>query len=933
MKNRIISIILAIMLIVPCFAVFGTVASAATLPSTSDYINMEFASEAEKLEQMKYEQNENGEWVETDKPQLENQYMELYVHPVSGEIGIRNKVTGEIMLSNPYNVKNAGIDLSKQQYLSTLTLTYKNITYGGETTYYSYKDSCVHNQMKIEPILNGAGAKTGIKVIYEFGKKELVLPLALTKEDFDALMARMQTNDDANGTSYAKTAAKYYTYSEKEEIYIIKGTSEKNKQTLQSFFVSIGYTTDEMHADYEEVGFNYLTGYLNKGTYVDYSLGVTFEPSFKVAICYTLTDDGFTASVDAGSIEYDSKNYSLISMSVLPYFNAALHKTENGYTFLPDGSGTLIRYEDLRASGSNDNVTTSLYGPDYAYYTVSVKNQEQATFPVFGSVVTNKDVPCGFFAIIEKGDSLASITSHNDSNFHSVYSSYKVSASDNYDLADSFSSGASSSNVITVNGVSTYTGEIRVRYAMLTPASLSDVEHPSAKYDTSYIGMANYYRDYLQANGALTQLQESELTEYTRIFLEAFGSLQVEEKILTFPVTVSKELTTFQDIMKMHRQLSNIGVDNMTFILTGFANGGLENNYPTYIKWQNVLGGAEGYSELMGYAKESGLEIAPNVNFSYSQGVKTFSGFQYKKTAAKALDGRYTTKREYDASVQMFQRTGGVVISSGSYELAYDKFVKSASKYEITSLATRALGSDLSSDFDDDTGYIFREDSKINTQNMLSSLSEKSSYNLILDAGNAYALKYASGLTNVALDSSRLLNTSEAVPFTGMVLHGSIEFAGGAINMEGDDKYMFLKALENGAGLYYTVAMQNTELLKGTENYNQYYSVQFDIWRDKIAQTYNKYNAVMASKQSSYITEHEFLNSEYGYNVIRAQDLIDNPDKEPVKLNNSRVVRVEYANGEGFILNYNSYDVIVECGEFAEPVTIPALDFVSYGMN
>lgn len=913
MKKRIISMILAIVLMLPVFGALTV--SAANDAAAAEYVNTAFDSEEEKLAAMdKY---------------AENASMELYVSKISGEIGIKNKITGEIMLSNPYDVTITGnVDITRQQYLSTVILTYKSISSGIEVAYHSFKNSAIYgNQMQIAPIEGGA------MVTFQFGQKELILPYAILNEDLEAIFADMTAKDEEIAKTNIALIKQYMRYSEENNIWTLVSTSDKNKETLASFFEWAGYTLEEMHKAYERVGFDKDTRLLNYGTYVNTNLGGSADPYFKLSISYTLTDDGFKASVDTSTIEYDASSYSLVSIAILPYFNSALHKSETGYTFLPDGSGTLVRYEDLLAAGSTDNVATGLYGPDYAYYTISVKNQEQAIFPVFGNVITGRPVSSGFIGIIETGDTLATIVSQNDSFFHSAYSSFQISSSDKYDLADSFSSGASDSNVITVNGVSRYNGKLDVKYAMLTPSSLSNTASPTAKYDTSYIGMAAYYRDYLQANGTLSKLEASDLDEYTRIFLEVFGSLQVEERRLTFPVTVSKELTTFKDIIKMHKALSNIGVNNMSFILTGFANGGLEEEYPTYLKWQKVLGGEKDFAELMEYAQANGVEIAPNVNFSYSQQLKNFSGFGYKKTAAKALDGRYTTKREYDASIQMFQRKGGVVISTDSYDLAYTKFIKSAAKYNITSLATRALGSDISSDFDKETGYIFREQSKVNTQALLSKLSGKKAsaptsptYNLILDAGNAYALPYASGLTNAPIDSSRLLNTSETVPFIGMVLHGSIEFAGEAINMEGDDKYMFLKALENGASLYFTVAMQNTELLKGTENHNQYYSVQFSIWRDEIAKMYKRYNDVMASKQDSYITEHEFMNADDGFKVIRVED--------GAKLNNSRVIRVEYANGEGFILNYNPYDVIVECEELgSEAVTISGLGYEPYGMN
>ncbi len=919
MKKRIISFVLALMMVLPMMlnTAFAVTTPEGAVVNNTNYIKADYKSEAEKLADM--------------EKRAENENFELYIHPISGELGIRNKKNGEIMLSNPYNVVDRGDEASMKKFVSTLFVSFKNISSGGIKEYSSFADSAYYdNQMEIKTLLDANGVAIGASVKYQLGKKEMVLPLVIHNDDLDRICADMTAKDASLAEGYISFIKGKYEFATDENIWVIRGnTSVFNRNKMESYFIWSGYTLEKMHEDYGKINFDFTTGVLNYGSYENTKIGDPAEPSIVAEIEYTLTSDGFNAKVDTSKIEYDKKLFTIESISILPYFNFADHVTDNGYTFIPDGSGTLVRYEDTRKSGSSDNIRVPLYGPDYAYHGITIKNQEQAAFPVFGNVITTRDVKSGFVAIIEAGDTLASIMANNNNYFHSVYPIFQISSSDQYDLADSFSGGNESSNVITVNGTNRYVGDASVKYVML---------EPNTKNDTSYIGMANYYREYLQANGSLSQLKAEELTEYTKIFLEVFGSLQVEEKVMTFPVTVSKELTTFADIMKMHKELSNIGVDNMSFILTGFANGGLEEKYPTYIKWQKVLGGAEGFAELMAYASANGVEIAPSVNFAYAQSIKNFSGFGYKKTAARSLDGRYTSRREYDASIQMFQRKGGVVISTDSYELAYTKFIKSAAQYNITSLATRKLGSDISSDFDNETGYILREDSKKNIQSFLNTLTGKtpvegkaqSNYKLILDAGNAYSLPYASGLTNVALDSSRFHNASEAVPFVGMVLHGSVEFSGGPINMEGDDKYMFMKALENGAGLYFTVAMQNTELLKGTINYNQYYSVQFEIWRDEIAKMYQEYNAVMASKQNSYITEHEFLNEDEGYTVIRAQDLIDFPNEKPEHLNNSRVVRVEYSNGEGFFINYNSFDVVVEYE--GQKIDLGSLSYVPYGM-
>ena len=445
--------------------------------------------------------------------------------------------------------------------------------------------------------------------------------------------------------------------------------------------------------------------------------------------------------------------------------------------------------------------------------------------------------------------------------------------------------------------------------------------------------MANYYRDYLTNKGVISKIKAESITDFTKLFIEMFGSILVDEKVLTFPVKVHKALTTFEDVQTIHKELSDSGLGNMTFVLKGFANGGLNSQYPTYVKWQKVLGGKAGFEALLDYAKGADLEIAPDVEFTYSQGIKNFSGMSYKQDGIRTLDNRYSTKREYNAATQTFERTGGVAISSASFAYAYDKFYASVSDYQLTTLAVRSLGSDLNSDYDKEE-YYDREATKDNVVTMLKLLggkaqgSDNKGYNLIIDSGNSYAIEHASSILGASLDSSRFFIQSEAVPFYGIVYHASIEFAGNAINMDGDSDYMFLKALENGASLYFTVAKGNTQYLKFDKEYNKYYSVQYSILKDSIVETYKTYNELMKDKQDKYIIQHEFLNADYGYNVVRKGE----NGASDVLINNSSVVRVVYEGGNGFILNYNSFPVYVDNGG-KEPQMIDAFGYIPYSQN
>ena len=889
MKKRILAALLAVLMILPMM--LGAVSA-----KSIDHLKDTFESEEAKLATMKLYATKGN--------------MELYCDEKSGEIAVKNKENGQILLSNPYDVSSGGMsDDVKGQYLSQVYLNFVTIGASGTKTYYSYKDCVTYeNQLIITEV------DDGILVKYTLGdgRKELLLPQKIEIEKLDALLANIPEDEredveelyiryypfekDENG-DYVITSERrrnrmveLYPICAEKPLYVINVEGKDLKTWTSAADIIAKYNPDysleQLHKDYEIV---------KEETDGD-KFTMEEQPNFTFNVTYTITDDGLVAELDASSMTYNRDKYYVTSVTILPYL-AAAKRDSKGYNFMPDGSGALIRYEDIVSNGIIDNSTRVMYGTDYALYQISDKNVEKYAMPVFG--LANASKSSGFFAIIEDGDALASITSNHTPYYHLAYANFSLIVTDQYDLADAFSSGTSSSKMIGVKADQVYTGKCTVKYALL---------NNNEKYDASYMGMANYYRDYLIAKGTLNKIKAESVTDFTKLFIEVFGSIQVDDKFLTFPVKVHKSLTTFEDVQTIHKELKEAGLGNMTFLLKGFSNGGLNSTYPTSIKWQKVLGGKNGFNALLEYAKNEDLEIAPDVEFTYSKGVKRFSGLSYKKNGVRTLDNRYSTKREYNAATQTFQRTGGVAISSASFSLAYEKFYESASKYEITSLAVRTLGSDLNSDLDK-KDYFDREASKDNVITMLQLLSGKKEgstnkgYSLIVDSGNSYTVPYADAILGASLDSSRFFIQSEAVPFYGIVYHASKDFAGNAINMDGDSDYMFLKALENGASLYFTVAMQNTEYLKFDKEYNKYYSVKYSILKDEIVSLYKEYNELMKDKQDKYIVEHKFMNAEYGYDVVRKAD--------NVKLNNSSIVLVVYENGEGFVLNYNSYDVVV----------------------
>ncbi len=913
MKKRITAFILAVLMCISTIGIFGSSAA-------SVYTDARSLAEQERIKGMELKLTKGD--------------LNLYVDEKTAEVAIVNTKTGEIMLSNPYN----GTDRT----LSQLILYYKSTGASISAPYYSY-NNCIkyeNNQVSYKY------TEDSVTVVYDFGEKikEFIIPQLIKKSDMDELISELKAvgvsdseisnmkynyeycsiTIDENGTDISQTISpnkkenllkSYKQYGiETEPLYSLKGINDKRKGETQTTFAKIGYTKDRMEEHHNSIGF------------VPEDVAST-HPGFIVPLEYKLTENGFTAEVDASKISYDRTAVTLETVSILPYLNAADYN-EEGYTFIPDGSGALVRFEDVASQNAANNITFSLYGNDNAFYSLEAKILEQATLPVFGMKIKEKPYDSGFFAVIESADAVASITSAHSTVNHSIYPTFKLSAADSLTMS-STSTGVEGTLNVKGNGV--FTDKCTVRYFILTPENLATEKGFTKAYDTSYVDMARCYREYLTAKGDIDKIKLAETREGTKIFLEVFGSIKVEKKVATFPVTVNEALTSFEDIKTIQAELSSLGVGPMNFILTGFANEGLSAKYPTKVKWMNSVGGKKGFDELLADAEAKGYEISPNFDFAYSTYIFGSDNINYRKHGGKSLDKRFSMKLTYDPAWQMLAYIGGIVISPNSYDYAYSKFAASVEKHDIKNLAVATLGSDLNSDFNEDN-FTYRTTSALKTMDLLAKLSgkvesSKTNYKLLVEKGNAYSIAYAEYITKAPLDSSRVANESEAVPFLGMVLHGSVVFTGEALNMEGDDDYAFLKALENGANLYFTVAYDNVEYLKTIWDYSKFYSIRYELWRDFIVEKYAAYNKIMDSKQGYYITEHEILNSSYGreegYTLYRLENGVEKD------LENSRVVRVEYENGEGYFLNYNAdYDVTVVYN--GKVFNIPALGYATY---
>ena len=653
--------------------------------------------------------------------------------------------------------------------------------------------------------------------------------------------------------------------------------------------------------------------------FCEYVHEYTVQPVFRCALEYTFNEDGsLSVRLPSNSIMFDETEYILKNITPLQYFGAADFSGE-GYIFLPDGSGSVIEFEDFRNSNIAMSSSLSFYGNDYCYSEISGAHQQPLTMPIYG-IATQKDkdgnkVGAGYFAILEEGASMAAINvRYGSQTFRegTVYSTFTPYPTDKFDLSDTISVGGS--QYYSIVSESKYTGSYVTRYVMLTDT----VTEGQTNYEATYMGMANYYRNYLVNNGTLTALENT--GDDLPLYIEALGSLEVVEKILTFPVNVSKPITTFDDVATMYKDFGDaknkllakaveydelaaaeddnhalresyeqtaakyrelaetvVNIDNVNFKLTGFSNGGLYFTYPSKVKWERVVGGRRGFKELIKVANEatdadSTFGVYPDFDFQYINNTALFDGVGKRNTVSRMVDNRYASKQVYSSVTGEYDTVYAMIVSADSLDRLYDKFIKKYSKFDAHGISVSTLGSDLNSNFDT-KNPISRDDAQGYVTDLLNRIKNESNYSVMTTQGNIYAVKYADHILGVCTDSSYYRYSSYTVPFVGMILHGYVNYSGGALNYSGSPDYDLLRSIENGASIYYIIGYQNTDLMKDDEEFNKYYSVSYENWFDDIVEKYALINNQIGDLQDFQIVKHETL---IGERVIDKDEQVAN---------------------------------------------------------
>lgn len=613
--------------------------------------------------------------------------------------------------------------------------------------------------------------------------------------------------------------------------------------------------------------------------------------TFDVPVAYYLDGEEFVAEIITEEIRYPigiydrfgkPGNYPLHEIRFLEYFGAA-HMDEEGYIFIPDGSGALIYLDNGKTD--LDDYKDTVYGRDNSVGNVVSKpyyTREQVHLPVFGMKTGDQ----AFLAVIEKGDTFSSIQaaiSRKYSAYNTVNASFTIVPKGVVQIATGFAWRSDANNYRTV--INSYqsvqnTEPARIRYMFL------DGE------DATYSGMARRYQAYLVDQHNLTRIESREGVAF---ILELIGGIHVHKPVLGLPLDVIVPLTTYAQVQTVVDEIrSNSGIDEIVLRYSGWLEGGLHHSFPNRVRLERALGSGQDFSNLVDYVAENGIDFYPNVSFMYVYRDSLFDGFTQRKHAAQTLGKEAAVIYDYDLINNRFMpNSAKYVLSPFWLTDIMAAFGRNLDSYGIDGVSLEFVGNSLYSDFREDvetTVERFRA-----KENVIAGLRELKDTigSVMVRGGNAYVLPFADVIID-APSSSEFNLTDRAVPFFQMVAHGFIDYAGDPLNFSHDLVHEVLRMIETGAYPYFTLMYEDNSVLKNTD-FDYLLSTNYRRWLPEISEIYAAVNHVLGPVQNQRIVSHEeIVDGVYKTTYENGYSTIVNYREDPVSIGDTVV------DGRGF---------------------------------
>ena len=797
---------------------------------------------------------DTGIIADDEGPVLENEYLHLRFLPHTAEIILTDKASGAQWRSNPPPGDEKADVVTTYLMESQFSLEYAD-TAGVGMTLYSHGNSVSLGNYSY------AVTGDGLEVRYTVGDiaRSYIIPPAALESRMRSFLDKMEGDDrrkieasyrlyDINNLRSSddrNTLLANYPDLSRTKVYVLReNTQDFMREMMEGYFADSGYTSEDYYEDISRYP----------------STSGADKPAFNITFLYTLDGRSLVLSVPFDKIAW-RPSYPITKLNLMPFMGSG-NVDDEGYLVVPDGSGALIYFNNGKQNQIAYNI--NVYGWDEAMPRDAVISDNKAPFPVFGIQKNGAALLC----VIEEGAAYAGVhadVSGRNCSQNSVYAHFDMIHGAKMDI-----SGRSDRPVYLYEKDLPSGEGVTLRY---TPCVTG-----------GYVSMAKEYRAWLMNKfPALAARKRSE--NGVPVVVEIVGAVNKTRHRMGLPSDLPLRLTSYRETESMVRDFAGLGWRNVRIKLNGWFNRSVEHSVPTKLKLIGELGGKKDFRELTAAVEKNGYDLFPEADFLYIKDKKPFDGFSLYRDAARYVNRKRIEKYPF-SFVWFGERTQWGKLSylarPASMMSMIDGFVRQGERFALRNFAFRSMGSKLSGDYNEKRA-ISREAAMKMRQEKLARLNE-SGTGILLNGGFAYAVPWASVITDMALDDQSFGITDVSVPFYQIALHGLVPYTGRAINLAEDYAKNLLKTIESGAGLYFSFMIEETAVLQETK-FRQFYANEYDKWIGDADVLYRQFSADFAGLYSQAIVDHAILSP--------------------------GVTLTEYEDGTRIIVNFNDNNYIV----------------------
>lgn len=619
-----------------------------------------------------------------------------------------------------------------------------------------------------------------------------------------------------------------------------------NKNYLKSQFMLTYYNADVKSGTYDSYSKcvaqgNFKVESIANGVRYIYTIGDMAGIYFDIPLEYRLEGDHLTVSIPACGIKEYGGGY-VQRIQLLRYMGAA-SSAEDGYMVVPNGSGSLIYFNNGKTKMASYSQYVYDLDPLASTYT-TMENMDSAKLALFGICRENN----GMLVTIEDGASTSLITAGISGAFNDYNYAYPTFVLRNVDNLSMFGDSATEVFVIEED---LYNINMEVRYTFLT------------EENKGYAGLANYYRDRLVSEGILTKNGE---TGDIPFYYDVICGVKETNHFLGVQYLRNFPMTTFEEAEQMSSELKADGIDNQVMNLQGWFNGGYYHNTPDKVKVTRNLGGKSGLEKLNETVAANGGTMFADVEFQrVSFAASDYHGYDYTNENSRYYGAGYTAAFG-QVNPSTLRNTSGL----GYYETRYNvlspkflsRYVESfADKMEnvnVSGISLRDLGSYVVSD-KRRTNVIHREEA-LDVVDAQLALLESSGKKLMSDAGNDYSFAYTTDIINAPITHNEFFIVDESIPLYEMILHGYINYSSELMNFQDSQDLtpVVLNLVEAGASPHYIFTWEESSKMKET-GLNRFYATTFATWRGEAVEVYKQVNDALKNVSGAAIVGHEIM--------------------------------------------------------------------------